>query len=343
MESERSSSIKNWLHHTFIVLILAMIPSVMFIQVTANQVLLHAESPFWQHSFDPISPGLSLTLYPIIVLFVFAISFPSYILAFFKNHISKSASILKYAVLMAVFTILISFSANPLWQFVSIEMPYVSYREWSSLEWYGSLILVFLIVLPSIKWELNRFLNSKEGFVQNSQEAISAPDSCNPERLGRLLIYIAVLTPYAYQSMNRNPLSLASIFYTVSFSSSPENQLFIHFAGHPSLVVPLVFTVTALRILFAFKTVAYIQSKERDYIVVIVGLLSLILDSISMPLSILGAPFTFGPFPLLFAAGLLTMYKCNVRKKNYSPSSGRMNIVSIRSTPSMLSNSFVMN
>jgi hypothetical protein len=318
MEFAGSSSIRNWLKHTFIVLILAMIPSLLLFQASASRLTLIVISPFWQYSSYPFDGGLSFTLYPIILLLAFAISVPSYMLLFLRRHIPRSTSILKYAIIMAAFTVLISSSIVHLWQFVVAAMPYVSYRESTSLEWFGSLVLVFLIVLPSLKWELTRYLSDEKRSGLSSPEEASMQGICNPERAGRLLFYVATLVPYAYQSSpyayESNPIFLGSVFYSLSLSNSSASGLSIAFHGHPSFIVPLVLTVLALRFLFVYRTVAYILGRERDHIVVIIGLLSLIPDTISMPLTLPGLPFRFGPFPLLFTAGLLTMYKCYVRK-----------------------------
>ena len=308
MESSRFSFTKSWLIHTFIILILTMIPSYLFFQVSPSQMTLYVNSLFWQHFPIPTGGGLSVTLYPIILLLVFAISVPSYLLVFFRRRIPRSASILKYAVLIAAFTILISS------RFVLTMIPSVTYQEWSSLEWFGSLVLIFLIVIPTIRWELNWYLAREEKSALPGVEATSVKNPCNPERVGRLLFYTVLLVPFAFQSLSRNPIILQSLFYDVSLSNPSAGEFQISFMGFPGIMMLFFLPALALRLFFAYKIVAYLLGTEKDNTVVIIGFLSLILDAISMPTVQLEVPFTFGPFPLLFTVGLLTMYKCYVDK-----------------------------
>jgi hypothetical protein len=299
-------------------------------------VTLYITSLFWQHSPVPVGGGLTVTLHPIILLLVFAISVPSYLLLSFRRHIPRSDSILKYAIFFAAFTILISS------RFLLTMIPYVTYQEWSSLEWFGSLVLVFLIVVPSIRWELNRYVVREEKPALTGLESASVKNRCNPERVGRLLFYIAILVPFAFQSLSRNPIIFQSLFYDVSLSSPSIGEFQISLMGFPGIMMLLFLPALAFRLLFAYKIVAYLLGKEKDNTVVIIGLVSLFLDAVSMPTIQLEVQFTFGPFPFLFAVGLLIMYKCYINKYDYSLL-GRMNIVSIRSIPSSCSNSPVMN
>jgi hypothetical protein len=305
----------KWVRHTIIVLVIAGIPSLMSISVSSSLVLLFMEGPFWRYSSGSVYPGLWLTFYPPSLLLFAIISFPSYFLLFIKGHISNSKPIFKYSIVMAALTAIAGYSVFPLWQYISSVAPDVLYGIWLHLGWSASLVLIFLILIPSIDWELNRYIANGKATVSSDQQSVSALGACNPQRLGRFLLFIAFFAPYAYQRFGAESVYFGSIFYDVSLGGLSDGVL-LFFIGYPILAVLFSTAATALRLFFAFKVLAYIIGREQDRTVVVVGLLSLISDTIFMPRFFVQFSYVIGPFPLLFVTGLLIMYKCFIQKQS---------------------------
>jgi hypothetical protein len=315
MEFPKIGSGWKWARHTIIVLIIAGIPSSMSIHVSSSLVLLFVEGPFWQYSSGSVYPGLWFTLYPPSLLLFAIISFPSYFLLFIRGHISNSKPIFKYSIVMAALTALAGYSVFPLWQYISSVAPDVLYGIWLDLGWSASLVLIFLILIPSIDWEVNRYIANERETVSSDQQSVSALGACNPQRLGRFLIYIAFFAPYAYQRFGAESIYFGSIFYYVSLGGLSDGVL-LFLVGYPIPIVLFSTAATALRLFFAYKVLAYIIGREQDRTVVAVGLLSLVSDTIFMPRVFVQFSYVTGPFPLLFVTGLLTMYKCFIQKQS---------------------------
>jgi hypothetical protein len=299
----------KWVRHTIIILILAGIPSFISVQLHASEVDLYIISPFWQYASGSYGMGFSFAVYPVGFLLFAVISAPSYLLLFVRGRISKSTSILRYSISMAALTILAGYSVIPIWQNASALMMGISYGVWESLGWYSSLVMIYLIFFPSVNWELSRYISGIRETALEGNQAIHAFGRCNPERFGHLLFYMAILAPYAYQNMSRNPIIFGSVFYTVDFGSSPYSS-YLSFIGYTIPFTVLIMATTALRLLFVYEVLMFTLGKAKDRDVVVIGLLSLVSDTFLMPQVFLEVSFITGPFPLLFATGLLIMYKC---------------------------------
>lgn len=314
MEFLKTGSGWKLARHTIMVLIIAGIPSSMSIHVSSSIVLLFVEGPFWRYSSGSVYPGLWFTLYPPSFLLFAIISFPSYFLLLIRSHMSNSKPIFKYSIVMAALTALAGYSVFPLWQYISSVAPDVLYGIWLDLGWSASLVLIFLILIPSIDWELNRYIANGRETISSDQQSVSALGACNPERLGRFLLYIAFFAPYAYQRFGAESIYFGSIFYYVSLGGLSDGGL-LFIIGYPILAVLFSTAATALRLFFAYKVLAYITGREQDRTVVAIGLLSLISDTIFMPRVFVQFSYVTGPFPLLFVIGLLIMYRCFSKRK----------------------------
>ncbi len=313
----RPSPVRYWLGYTLIVLVLAVVPSSIFVRVFPTHVALSTISPFWQYSSWPVDEGLGITLHPLMLLAILAISAPSLLFAWRRYSIVETDSILTHGVVLGVLIVLISVGLVPLSQFILL-MPSISHRVWSSLTQFGSLVLVFLIVVPTIRWEVDRRLTKEKtaADIPETSHAVSVSQSaCCPSFVGRAMFYSAVISPFVYESFGGLPsLILGGMFYTVSFGS-----VNISFEVLPSFFVPLYFISLGLGFVYAngvWNCSRGVGNRRRT---VVIGLVSLVPAALSFPFYITGVPFSFGPVPLLFLLGLLFMFLCDSRGKTQIP------------------------
>jgi hypothetical protein len=311
MEMVRPSPVKYWLGYTLIVLILAMVPSSIFVRVFPTHLALNAISPFWQYISWPVDEGLGIALRPVILLATLAISTPSLLFAWRRYSAAETDSILTQGVVLGVFVVLINVGLVSLSQFV-LFMPYISYREWSNLTQFSSLVLVFLIVVPTIRWEVKRCLTNDEtaAHIPETSRAVSVSQSpCSPSFVGKAMFYSAVIGPFVYESFGGLPsLILGGMFYTISFGS-----VSISFEVLPSFFVPLYFISQALGLVYANGVWNCSRGAGNRRRTVVIGLVSLVPAALAFPIHITGVLPLFGPVPLLFLLGLLFMFLCEVR------------------------------
>ncbi|MHA1588089.1 MAG: hypothetical protein ACTSV9_04845, partial [Candidatus Thorarchaeota archaeon] len=203
----RPSPVRYWLGYTLIVLILALVPSSIFARGFPTHVALNAISPFWQYISWPVDEGLGITLRPVMLLAILAISAPSLLFAWRRYSAAETDSILTHGVVLGAFIVLINVGLVSLSQFI-LFMPYISYREWSSLTQFGSLVLIFLIVVPTIRWEVKRCLakGKTAARIPETSHAMSVSQStCSPSFVGRAMFYSAVIGPFVYESFGGLP------------------------------------------------------------------------------------------------------------------------------------------
>jgi hypothetical protein len=312
----KPSPVRHWLGYTLIVLILAMVPSSIFVRGFPTHVALNAISPFWQYISWPVDEGLGITLRPVMLLAILVISAPSLLFAWRRYSAAETDSILTHGVVLGAFIVLINVGLMSLSQLI-LFMPYTSYREWSSLTQFGSLVLVFLIVVPTIRWEMKCCLtNETAAHIPETSHAVSVSQStCSPSFVGRVMLYSAVIAPFVYESFGGLPsLILGGMFYTVWFGS-----MSISFEVLPSFFVPLHFISIGLGLVYAngvWNCSRGVGNRRRT---VVIGLVSLVPAALAFPIHITGVLPLFGPVPLLFLLGLLFMFLCDSRGQTQIP------------------------
>ena len=313
----RPSPVSYWLGYAFMVLILALVPSSIFVRVFPTHVALNAISPFWQYISWPVDEGLGTTLRPVMLLAILAISAPSLLFAWRRYSAAETDSILTHGVVLGAFIVLINVGLVSLSQFI-LFMPYISYREWSSLTQFGSLVLIFLIVVPTIRWEVKRCLVKEKtaARIPETSHAVSVSQStCSPSFVGKAMFYSAIIGPFVYESFGGLPsLILGGMFYTVWFGS-----VNISFEVLPSFLVPLYFISLGLGLVYAYGVWNCSRGVGNIRRTVVIGLVSLVPAALAFPIHITGVPFSFGPVPLLFLLGLLFMFLCDSRGQTQIP------------------------
>jgi hypothetical protein len=250
------------------------------------------------------------------LLAILVISAPSLLFAWRRYSAAETDSILTHGVVLGAFIVLINVGLMSLSQLI-LFMPYTSYREWSSLTQFGSLVLVFLIVVPTIRWEMKCCLtNETAAHIPETSHAVSVSQStCSPSFVGRVMLYSAVIAPFVYESFGGLPsLILGGMFYTVWFGS-----MSISFEVLPSFFVPLHFISIGLGLVYAngvWNCSRGVGNRRRT---VVIGLVSLVPAALAFPIHITGVLPLFGPVPLLFLLGLLFMFLCDSRGQTQIP------------------------
>ncbi len=298
----------HWLLPLAALVLFALIPYYASIYVTSGNGHVWVHSLLWDYGLQ--SEGFTVNLDPLLISGIIPVSAPSLIFTWQRQVFPKSKSIWRLGLLAICFTVLVSL---PFMFVVSPTPPgFLFHGFWLGMGIFASLVILGVILVPLVKWELERIWTNKlrRHRITNLSEAGSSLFASG----GALLLVLTIAAPNSVMFEGGiSQFTLGSVLGSLQFSFYREAGFSTFSMMNPALVLPLSFLTNGLDFVYVCGVWNYCINRMHHKATVAVGVAGVIFHMFAFPymFSTAHVARVVAAIPVLFVVGQMLLAYCD--------------------------------